>query len=126
MKLEEKLCSMLNKTWMYKTRNHKLLSFKIKTDDVIIVTDKEWIEVPLKNINQILAGFLPVDDEVRSEVSLVIFKGNGKPSLKDLIYENIENIKKDPEYIKTAKALNEQIKTVIEMAKLEIQLSKLG
>lgn len=125
MQLEEKLQSMLNKTWMYNTRNHKLLSFKIKEQEVILVTDKEWIEVPMTKINKTLSEFLPVDEREKSEMSVVLFKGNGKASLKDLIYENIDNIKKDPSYIPKAKALNEQVKTVIEMAKLELQIKRL-
>ena len=125
MQLGEKLQSMVNKSWMYHTRHLKLLSFKITEDNVTLVTDKTWIEVPLKKINATLAEFLPVDEERHSELSVVLFKGNGKASLKDLIYENIDKIKENPEYIKSAKALNEQVKTVIEMAKLELQIKNL-
>ena len=115
---------MLNKNWMYNARNYKLLSYKLTEDKVILVTDKEWFEVPTTKINQKLSEFLPAPEEVQSEMSVVLFKGNGKASLKDLIYENIEMIKKDPSYIPKAKALNEQVKTVIEMAKLELLIKK--
>lgn len=125
MQLEEKLQQMVNKTWMHNARNHKLLSSKINGEKVILVTDKEWIEVPLTKINQKLSEFLPVDEPKESELSVVLFKGNGKASLKDLIYENIDNIKKDPSYIPKAKALNEQVKTIIEMAKLELQIKNI-
>ena len=124
MQLEEKLQSMLNKNWMYNTRNHKLLSYKLTEDKVILVTDKEWIDVPITKINQKLSEFLPAPEEVQSEMSVILFKGNGKASLKDLIYENIEKIKADTAYIPKAKALNEQVKTVIEMAKLELLIKK--
>lgn len=125
MQLEEKLQQMVNKTWMHNARNYKLLSFKINGEKVILVTDKEWIEVPLTKINQKLSEFLPVDEPKESELSVVLFKGNGKASLKDLIYENIDNIKKDSSYIPKAKALNEQVKTIIEMAKLELQIKNI-
>lgn len=124
MQLEDKLQSMLNKNWMFNARNIKLLSFKITEDKVILVADKEWIEVPITKINQKLSEFLPAPDEHHSEMSVILFKGNGKASLKDLIYENIEKIKEDPAYIPKAKALNEQVKTVIEMAKLELLIKK--
>lgn len=125
MQLEEKLKQMVNKTWMYKTRNIKLLSFKINAELVTLVTDVEWIDVPIRKINQKLSEFLPVNVPVDSDMGAIIFKGNGKASLKDLIYENIEEIKRDPSYIPKAKALNEQVKTVIEMAKLELQIKNL-
>lgn len=125
MQIEEKLQSMVNKFWMYHTRHHKLLSFKIKEGQVILVTDRDWIEIPLKRINQTLVEFLPVVEDKHSNLSVILFEGNGKASLKDLIYENIEKIKANPEYIKSAKALNEQVKTVIEMAKLELQIKNI-
>lgn len=125
-KLEEKLQSMLNKVWMHNTFNYKLLSFKITPIEITLVTDKKWMTVPIEKINKTLSEFSPVQDLTdKPELSLMLFKSNGKQSMQDLVHENIQKIKEDPSYIPKAKALNEQIKTMIEMAKLEIELTKL-
>lgn len=126
MKINDRLFSMKNKIWMYNTRLHKILNYKITDDEVQIVTDKEWLTFPITKINAALEQFLPANEEKQSLTSIAIFQGNGKPALKDLVLENIENIKKDSSYIPKAKALNEQIKTMIEMAKLEIEYKKLS
>lgn len=125
MKLSDKLFSMQNKTWMYNSRLHKIINYKINDENVQIVTDKEWFTFPLTKINSVLEQFLPAEEEKPSETRVAIFNGNGKTSLRELVLENIENIRKDASYIPKAKALNEQVKTMIEMAKLEIDYKKL-
>ena len=125
MKLADKLFSMKDKTWMYNARLHKLINYKISEEEVQIVTDKEWFAFPITKINSVLEQFLPAEEEQPSQTQIAIFNGNGKSSLKDLVLENIELIKNDPNYIPKAKALNEQVKTMIEMAKLEIEYKKL-
>ena len=126
MKINDRLLSMKNKTWMYNARLHKILNYKVTDEEVQIVTDKEWLTFPITKINAALEQFLAANEEQTSVTSIAIFQGNGKPALKDLVLENIENIKKDSSYIPKAKALNEQIKTMIEMAKLEIEYKKLS
>ena len=127
MKLEERLKSMVNKKWLYNTRELKLLSFKIDEDEVQLVTDKEWLAVAITKINAKLEEFLPVEEEEQKpDMSITFFNGNGHQSLRDLVQENITNIKDSGNYIPTARALNEQIKLMIEMAKLEIMYKKIN
>lgn len=127
MKLEERLKSMVNKKWLYNTRELKLLSFKIDEDEVQLVTDKEWLAVAITKINAKLEEFLPVEEEEQKpDMSIAFFNGNGHQSLRDLVQENITNIKGSGTYIPTARALNEQIKLMIEMAKLEIMYKKIN
>lgn len=116
---------MQNKTWMYNSRLHKIINYKIGDESVQIVTDKEWFTFPITKINSVLEQFLPAQEEKPSETRVAIFNGNGKTSLRELVLENIENIRKDASYIPKAKALNEQVKTMIDIAKLEIDYKKL-
>lgn len=123
--IAERLKDMQNKTWMYKTKLHKIINYKINDTNIEIVTDKDWFVIPVNKINVTLAEFLAAEEEKRNNINITLFQGNNKLALKDLVIENIEKIKKDPGYIPVAKALNEQLKTMIQMAKLEIEYKKI-
>jgi len=123
MHLEERLKNMVNKTWMYNTRLHKFLSYKITNDSVTIVTDRDWYQIAIAKINKELEQFLEVNE--KNNLSVILFSGNGKSSIKDILYENINKLGKGELDIKTAKEINEQIKTLLSMAKLKIEMDKL-
>ena len=126
MKLEDRLKSMVNKKWLYNTRELRLLSFKISDEEVQLVTDKEWLVIGITKINAKLEEFLPVEEEEeKPDMTIAFFKG-GHQSLRDLVQENITKIKEADNYIPKARALNEQIKLMIEMAKLEIMYKKIN
>jgi len=112
---------------MYNARHHKLLSYKINEDSVTLVTDKEWYEIPITKINKELASFLPVSmDKGHKEVSIILFSGNGQSSLREVVMDNITKLREDPNYVKQAEAINNQVKTMIEMAKLKIKIDSAG
>lgn len=117
---------MVNKTWMYNARHHKLLSYRISENSVILVTDKEWYEIPITKINKELSSFLPVaTSNSHKDVSIVLFSGNGQSSLRDVVMDNITKLQSDPNYIKQAEAINKQVKTMIEMSKLKIKIDSM-
>ena len=125
MKIEDRLQSMTGKTYMYNTIHHKILTYQIKSDEVTIVTDKKWIVIPLTKINAELEQFLPIEFEKEAVIYVTLFGKENKQSLKEVVMENIKKLQTDTAYISQAKAVNEQIKTMIAMAKLEIETIKL-
>lgn len=122
MKLEEKLKSMVNKIWMHNAILHKLLSFKITEDEVILVTDKKWITIPLKKINFELESFLPTAEENEFENKITVFQPDNKQSMKEVIADNIKRLQTNPAFISQAKEINNQVKTMVSMAKLELAI----
>lgn len=121
--IEDRIISMLNKVWMYNASNHKLLQYRIKGDMVTLVTDKTFIEVPLKELNKKLDEFLPVESDEEKALVLII---KNKESLVNIIQENINKIQNNPEFIPQAKEINSQIKTLIDMVKTEIMIRKIA
>ena len=131
MKLNDILERMLNKTYMYNTNLYKILSYKIEDNEVILVTDKRWFQFPFSKVNKELEQFLPTfpeedDSGSLKSKSLTVINESTKQSIREMIYENIELLKKDPNgNLRRAKAINDQIKTMLDLAKLEISLIKM-
>jgi hypothetical protein len=125
MKIEDRLQSMIGKTYMYHTFTHKILSYQVRSEGVTIISDKKWIVIPITKINAELEQFLPIEFEKEVVVALTLFESGNKKSLKDLVMNNIDKLQQDPKFIDQAKALNEQVKTMIAMAKLELETIKL-
>lgn len=123
----EKLESMIGKTVMYRTNNHKILSYKQDGQRTTVVTDKKWFDFQ----NGELGKFLGEVRDVADETGMVVVK-NMHPStieairdLKSILLENIERVRKDKNYVQQANSVNQSSKSIIELAKTEIEMLKL-
>lgn len=119
------LQKMVGHTYIYKARHHKILSFKQNGDTVTVVTDKEWLEFESKTINTELKKFLPADSG--NGTSLMVMKtdkGNVLPDLAKIVMDNINQVRKDKSYIPQANSVTKSINSLINMAKLELQIKK--
>lgn len=125
MKLEERLEKMVNKSFMYNATAMKVLSFKVFSEEVTIITDKGWKTFPITKINAELDKFLPIEPEILMPVVHTTFNNQDNESLKNLLMDNIKKIKENPEYLKQAKGINDQAKTVLAIARLELEAIKL-
>jgi len=126
MKLEERLEKMVDKSFIYNGFEYKVISFKVSGEEVTIVTNKAWKTFPITKINAELGKFLPIEPENQKTEAVVLSTVNqNKEVLSKTIIENIEKIKNNAAYIPQAKAVNEQIKTMIAMAKVELDIIKL-
>lgn len=125
MKLEERLEKMVNKPFMYNATGYKILSFKVFSEEVTLVTDKGWKSFPITKINAELEKFLPIEPEKIMPIAFAAFEESNKESLKNLLMDNIKKIKDDPDFLPQAKGINEQAKTVLAVVKLELEAIKL-
>jgi len=125
MELEKKLDNMVGNTYMYNTRNYKILKYYTQNGTIILATDRELLNFKTEKTEEELKQFLPVDESTSSAVTIF---GKNKSELNSLltaIKENIELIKKDDKNIPKAKAINESVKSIIEVFKLEIDAVKI-
>lgn len=121
--LEDRIRSMVGKRFMYNANEQKILSYRIENSNLVIVTNRTWIEVPITLANKKLDEFLPVENE-SNQMALVSLKKEDKESLIHLIQDNISKIKGNPDYIRQAREINSQIKTLLDIVKTEIQIQK--
>lgn len=137
-----KLEKMKGQIFMYMTRREKIL-YHVKDDEreqVIIVTDQRPHKVSYEKLDKYLIDFIGPIDEA-PEPTLPAVTGNGLPSrvvqtfvvdsqtittLKDTLLENITKVKESKDYIPQAFEINQQVKTLLSLAKTEIDLAKIN
>lgn len=120
----EKLNDMVGNTYMYKTKNITIRGYFLPNDEAVsIKTDVKNYIIPLSNLPGFIGECLEV--EVESErVSLVPAQKNEVSNMKNILLDNIKKIQEDKAYINQAKAINNNINTLLNMVKLEIQISR--
>lgn len=126
MSVQEKLSEMIGKSWMYNARTFKILAIYTDNGTTSIATNKDLLKFKTEELPQKLNEFLPVEAD-ETVGALVVLKETSKkiPNLTGLIMENIDGIKSKSVDIPSAKAINDSVKTIIELAKLEIEVHKL-
>lgn len=127
MTLETRLTNMIGKSYMYKTFIHKISSFKITAENVIIGTDKEILVFNYRDINRNLEDFLEIENEGEEEqtTAITIFSKDTSTDFLNEIKQNIADIKKDPKNIEKSKAINDCLKTLIDFGRLQVETLKL-
>ncbi len=127
MTIETRLTNMIGKSYMYKTYIHRIASFKITPETVIIGTDKEILVFNYRDINRNLEDFLEIEDEDENEQTsaITIFSKDSSSDFLNEIKQNIADIKKDPKNIEKAKAINDCLKTLIDFGRLQVETLKL-
>lgn len=120
---------MLNKQFIYSTVTTTVLDYDINEDRgrFYLYTDRkeEPYDRPLDTALNFLKEFSPVIN-----VPAIVPDHPAAPQmlgasdlavqLKTILMDNIEKIKTDKEYIPQAQAINDNVKTVIDLAKTEV------
>jgi len=116
---------------MYKSNVYKFLSINRDPTRITIATDKKWILIEHSEIPSFLKDLLEVDDEQlpakNGTNATAIISDQMKQnvnSLSGILLSNIERLKDDPTYIKQAQQINNSARTIIEMARLELDVHK--
>jgi len=124
IKLAATLRDLVGKTIMYNTVNYKIKDWQAKDGIVTIVADPRWIElVETSAYAKIRKEFLPVNDSPVFELS-ILPKNGAATELKKILLENIIKVQQDPKFIGQAKAVNQCVTNVINLARLELEYFK--
>lgn len=114
---------MIGKTFLFNTRIVKILSYKLDDGKCTIVTDKDWIIVPITELNKKLKDFLPVAAE---DVSLVIDRRKSDvANITNILLDEIQEIRKGNFDKKKIDALNSTTHTILSIFKTEAALTKM-
>ena len=128
MNPSEILDGMKNKLWLYKSQYHKISSYRINENRLLIATDKTVLEFDFDDKNgsldEIVKQFLPVEENDKMVILSKTFKN--MPNLAETLLKNIEKIKKDKDFIPQANAIKSQVDSILNLAKLELQIRKMN
>lgn len=132
--IEATLTGMVGKNYTYNRRKVTVLRFEIKEKVIRIVCATEDITILVEDFQDTMSRFLPDNTPIISHdhkpvvappsaVPQTIIRTSGG-ELKELVMDNIRKIQRDKEYIPQAIEINNQVKTLIDLAKTEIELIK--
>lgn len=134
MDIRSKLEGMAGKSFVYNESIIKVKGYKFEDPDFIISTDAGPVRFSFTDLHQKLSEFkelpkaekgLEVAGKGTGIVANSLLGGNAMHSLRDTLLENIEKVKADPNFIPQAKAINDSIGQVIDLARTEIEYHKL-
>jgi len=127
MKEKTRLEKLLNKTFIYKQEHITIRDYFEDPDNASfkITTDKKTITIKEADVSSFIEACLPVEDENTRAVESIRQTDGLITTLQQTLLENIENVKKDKDYIKQANVINSSVNALIGMAKLQVQVSRL-
>lgn len=129
-KAEKKLRGMMNKRFRYGQSELTVLDYDYNEEKgrIYVYTDRkqEPYDRPADEAMSFLDQFEPIDNPTLQVVvkGLMLSESNLGITLKDVLLENIEKIKNDAGYIPQAEAINNNVKSLIDLAKTEVAYLK--
>lgn len=103
----------------------RLVRWEIKEKTLKIVTDQTDILILVSDIDQHINDIEVTEDELMVPQPLqtsMISRVN--KNLQDILMENINNVKNKKDYLPQAQEINANVKSMIELAKAEIEYMK--
>lgn len=142
--IEKKASEMTGQRYMFNGTGeaYTVKNTTVVNSRLLINTDKKLFDVELEHAMKLLNEFhsgvpVAIDAEHREvapfqTTSATVYQAphqvqslTGVQALKDIIMNNIERVKADKEYVPQAAAVNDSLKTLIELAKVEIKALEL-
>jgi len=134
MQLENKLLQMKDNYFIHMGNDHKVINFKIIGDTVHLVTDRSWFEIPVNKASDRLKDFIPTEQPkvpvngtspVNGNGNMVLYQEVKDANIVGTLIDNIDQLKKGNLDVKKASAINNTVNTLLNAARLEVQI-KMG
>lgn len=126
-KIETVLEKMIGKQFSYNGNAHRFFRFRCEETEFFITTDKADLNVDNSDAEKFFSNCLPIADDAHLPTTVkqqtTIQQTSSK--LSKIIFGNIEKLKEDASYIPQAQAINEQLKSMVDLGKAEIEMMKL-
>lgn len=124
MKKLDKLKSMLGKIYLFNDIAYRFIDYKQNAEKIEIETDKGILESNIYDLLIFLEGFKEENVALikAQVVHLSSISKNHLEALRDTLLNNIEKVKQDAKYVPQAKEISNSINSIINLAKLEIEM----
>ncbi len=128
---KERIQDMVGKTFMYRARTIKVRGCNVIDGEVRIQTQSHPVITNIAGLGDTLDEFLPVQGEPQSltitgeENALAMHKNsNTLNSLEEVLMQNINKLKEDPNYIDQAKEIANHAGKIIDISKTKVEMVK--
>lgn len=120
---------MPGKKYIYKQVEHQILKYEFDGKLLLITTDKEILQLPSVDFSFHLKEFLPIEEQLlpvnfNAVPVLNVASKEVMIELKDVLLDNIKKVQENKDYIPQAQEINNQVKSMIDLAKTEIEFIK--
>ena len=120
-----KLKGMIGKTYMYKGENITIINYATLTDEGKTLIDIGSRSFKVSNLTDFIDACLPVDSHDTQLATVDPGTTSLLSSLQQTLLDNIDQVKKNPAYIKQANVVNSSVNSLIGLAKIQIQVNKM-
>lgn len=121
---EERLIAIKDIPFEYAKRMWTLKSWTFNEDSVTLLSNGKPIEKKLEALDYFLDMLKPIErDEIatiQTDVSMPVLM----TTLRDMLLDDIQKIRKDRDYCQQAKAVNNNINTIINLARFQLRLQE--
>lgn len=129
-KTVDRLDSMIGGIWLYMGRTVKVVGYGDVDDKIRIRTTTVPIIIKKVDVFKELDNFLPTDNDIDEEDDTLnngamVYLKQGQDSMSKLegvLMDNITKIQSDPSYIPQAKAINENVGTILKISQQKIDI----
>jgi hypothetical protein len=124
-KMTERLDDMVGCSYMYMGRHLKVRGYALARDRIKILTDKgNPILLKLTSLDDDLSQFMPADSDSNGPETMTLYKAQttNMASIEQIVMANITKVQNDREYLAQAKAVNENVNTLLKMNQQKIDL----
>lgn len=133
----QKLDKMLGQSWLFRTKEFHFLNYRIGDDgSITLATKQKWFDFAnSEEVSSFLKECLPM---ISNELTISAPKDdygltransqspNMMAYLKGLLVEDIERVREDPAYVEQAKTSSNNVKRLIDLTKLEMQMNQVN
>lgn len=126
MKATEKLNKTLGKNFLYLGANILIQNYSKKDDKIRVITDKRDYNLTEEELTTFLNDLQPVDNSVAIvPQAAAILNTSGLSDLQNILLDNIKKVQGNKEYIPQASEIQAQVKTFIDLVKVQVDCVKL-
>lgn len=126
--MEKVLTGMRGKVYHYRNERHQILRFAIR-HVVKITTDRADITIMMDDFDQVIRTFEEVQETEALQVGntglqhQTVINSSGL-ELKNVLMDTVRKLQRDKDYVSQASAINDSVKTIIDLAKVEVEMIK--
>ena len=129
-KMLNRLVSIKGRSFMYRADTIHVVDYRPEGGKVTIVTDKKWFDFSYEKIEGFLNELLPVEQDAENERGMLMVRQaktttSSINELRTVLMNSIEQVQKSKDYIPQAQEINSNVKSIIDIAKTEIEVLKI-